>query len=126
MIGFYLDIVSAEAYRDCESWFAKRPAKVEMYQTAKRRSIARSSSVISASKSDIDDPVRYCMSPNRRASVNRVNVVDASASREFLHYSQTHPKANSIDTLLGVLLFNDISKDGTIRIDGEEKYDTRM
>lgn len=63
-----------------------------------------------ASKSNIDDLVRYCMSPNIRASVNGVDVVDASASREFLHYSQAHSMTNSIDVLLGVSLYNGVSK----------------
>jgi hypothetical protein len=57
-----------------------------------------------ASKSDMDDLVRYCMSPNVRASVNGVDVVDASASREFLHYSQAHLRASLMDALLGVSL----------------------
>ena len=63
-----------------------------------------------ASKSDIDNLVRYCMSPNIRASVNGVDVVDASASREFLHYSQAHSMANSMEALLGVSLFSGVLK----------------
>ena len=75
-----------------------------------------------AGKSDMDNLVRYCMSPNVRASVNSVDVVDASASREFLYYSQAHLRANVMGALLGVSLCGNFSKgwNGSNRREGNE------